>query len=467
MNASRNLFSITWYKNNASKLVLGGLVLLIGIFFYLLNVLYPIYLDDWFYSFNLANGKPIDGILDILESEYAHYYKWGGRVVLHSIAQFMLWLGESWANVLNTLAYLSLVLLMYSVANKGNKTNLVLFLFVNIFIWFSLPSLSQNLLWTTGSANYLWGCLILFSFIWFYVSSYIGDGQKDTLFQRLGLFCLGVFAGWTNENMGVALIFFLFGLLALLRLQKRDIPKWMILGLIGAVVGCAFMLLAPGNAIRSKNDLWVAHHLREANLSFYFYRFVTVVKLSFVYILIPCVIYLLSLVLCWLKGKREKKKEYLSLSLLLFSSSIVATCVMAGAPMFPERTWFGILILLITAWGVLFANIDLSGKKVGIASYTVFTVAFIIYLISYFENYSELARFSEMCQRRDIMIETEKRKGIEDIVITDELFKQKDSRLIVLDLQDWLVIDPAWDTRLGKYKGVKTIIVKENKANPF
>lgn len=450
-------------KEGAPRFTFYGVVFLVGIFFLILNTLYPVYLDDWHYSFNLAEEGKLTGITDILKSQYEHYFSWGGRSVLHSIAQLLLWVGEPWNDLLNTLAYIFFVLLIYNITNKGNKTNTILFLYINIFIWFSLPSLSQNLLWTTGSANYLWGGLLVFCLLYYYTSYYLKDEIKASKGKAIGIFLLGILAGWTNENVGIALIFFLIGLFILLKLQKRQIPLWMITGLVGATIGCAFMILAPGNAIRSKNDLWVAHQLEEADLSFYFYRFVTVTKLAYKYLFIPCVIYFILLTLYWLKAKEMKKKEKLQLSLLFFFTAAVATIVMSGSPMFPERAWFGILIFLITGAMILYANIDFSSRVLGIANGIIFFAVLITYVASYKINYDELSKFSKVCDRREQIIKKEKSKGIQDIIVADTEFKERESCLVVLDLQDWMMIDPGWDTRLGKYYGVNSVTF-ENKS---
>lgn len=463
MDILKKIIQACMEKEGAPKFTFYGVVFLIGIFFLILNTLYPVYLDDWHYSFNLIEGGKLTGITDILKSQYDHYFSWGGRSVLHSIAQLLLWIGEPWNNLLNTLAYIFFVLIIYNITNKGNKTNTLLFLYINIFIWFSLPSLSQNLLWTTGSANYLWGGLLVFSLLYYYTSYYLADNSHASKGKPIGIFLLAILAGWTNENVGIALIFFIIGLCILLKLQKREIPLWMIAGLIGTIIGCAFMILAPGNAIRSKNDLWVAHQLRETDLSFYFYRFVTVTKLAYSYLLVPCSIYFILIIVYWLKAKKRQKKEKLQLSLLFFFSAAIATIVMSGSPMFPERAWFGILVLLIAGAMILYANIDFSTRSLSIINCTIFIIILIVYIISCKINYDELYNFSEVCDKREQIIKKEKSKGIQDVIVADTEFRERESCLVVLDLQDWMMIDPGWDTRLGKYYGINSVTF-ENKS---
>ncbi|WP_320911860.1 DUF6056 family protein, partial [Eisenbergiella porci] len=70
---------------------------------------------------------------------------------------------------------------------------------------------------------------------------------------------LGVLAGWCNENSsGGGLLMVLLCLGFYLYEQKKNnagsgrlLKPWMVTGLIGQAVGLAFMVLAPGNAVRA------------------------------------------------------------------------------------------------------------------------------------------------------------------------------------------------------------------------
>jgi hypothetical protein len=234
------------------NIILASVLLFIGI--YALNYYFPIILDDWTYSMN-ARGTKITGLSEILEYQYLHYFNWGGRSVVHAIAQIMLASGVFWGDVVNSIGYITLVLIIYYIANKGNESNLSLFIGINLLTWFLVPALVENILWITGSANYLWGTLLILSFLSFYCAAFLSGKYKDGWMKRIGVFFLGVLAGWTNENMSVAMIFFLICLILLTKKENKAIPKWMIFGLAGAIIGCAFMLLAPGNYVRNKVEV--------------------------------------------------------------------------------------------------------------------------------------------------------------------------------------------------------------------
>lgn len=452
-------------KNNISNILLVLAVVLIGVFFYIMNVLYPIYLDDWFYSFTFSGSKRISSFWEIFQSQYEHYFQWGGRSVVHTIAQILLWVGNPWADILNTLAYILLIWLMYSISNKGNNPNPILFLLVNIFLWFMLPSLSQNLLWLTGSANYLWGCLIVFVIIYSYISYYFDQNKKENTAKNICITIAGIIAGWTNENVAFALIFFLIGILILLKIQRISIPRWMIFGLVGVLIGFIIMMMSPGNFLRNKSELQAVHKITEITPSFYFYRFITILKFSSVYIFYPVLIYIISSVLYWKIGKSDRKKPVFLLSLLFFLSSIVATLVMAGSPVFPERVWFGIIVLMIVAIMLLLSNMNYTPVIMKVVSCAVFIVMFIFYISSGIMSVSDLERFRETYDRREHMIDEEISLGSKDVVIFDDLYEEK-TDLKIIDIRDWLIYErDDWAIRYGRYKGVSTIKIYDSEDN--
>ena len=64
------------------------------------------------------------------------------------------------------------------------------------------------------------------------------------------MFLLGIVAGWTNENTALSTIILTF-IFIIYYFRKKLIETWMVMGFVGAVIGYAFMILAPGNMERS------------------------------------------------------------------------------------------------------------------------------------------------------------------------------------------------------------------------
>lgn len=433
-------------------IILTSILLFLGI--YALNHYFPITLDDWTYS--MTEGRRV-GFADILPYQYVHYFNWGGRSVVHSIAQFMLASGVFWGDVINSIGYVILVITIYYIANKGNKSNLSLFIGINLLIWFLTPALIENIFWITGSANYMWGTLLILLFISFYCSAYLTGKSRDSWGKGTGLFLFGVIAGWTNENMAVAMIFFIVCLILLMKKEKLVIPRWMIFGLVGALVGCAFMLLAPGNYVRNTGELNTLSSDAEPLYMFYFYRFTSILKMSSWYVLIPTIIYV-AFLLFYLKFKREgNSKRILLLSLLFAITAGVATLAMVAAPIFPDRVWFAILIFLFIATGLLYANLDFSISYIGKPLIAIIGVATLVFIYSYWLSLSDFIRIRDIWAGRDSIVLAEKQRGVKDVIIygrfnaSDSWFVRPKTGDIPLDTIEWM------QNAYGRYMGVNTV----------
>ena len=102
-----------------------------------------------------------------------------------------------------------------------------------------------------GAFNYLWAYMLIFSFLIPYrilLSYTLGKRStppKLSLLCTLGLFVLGILAGWSSEFIIVA-IAFLLGLLVYMLYRKQQVPLWYIIGIIGLFVGFLIVFLAPG-----------------------------------------------------------------------------------------------------------------------------------------------------------------------------------------------------------------------------
>ncbi|MDR0825296.1 MAG: DUF6056 family protein [Prevotella sp.] len=454
---------MTQIKKAASEhkyIILISILLFFGI--YGLNHYFPITLDDWTYSM-MADGSRVDSLWDILQYQYVHYFNWGGRSVVHTIAQVMLAAGVFWGDVINSAGYVALVLTIYYITNKGNKSNLSLFIGVNLLIWFLVPALIENIFWITGSANYLWGTLLILLFISFYCSAFLTNQSHDSGLKRIALFLFGVIAGWTNENMAVAMIFFVFCLIILMRKEHQALPKWMIWGLAGAIIGCAFMLLAPGNYIRNAGEIESLNPgAAEPFYVFYFYRFTSILKVSSWYALIPTIIYVLFLLLYPKYKKKETDRRVLLLSLLFAVTAGVATLAMIAAPIFPERVWFAILVFLFLGTGLLYANLNFSLSYIKRSLYSIIGVAALVFFYSYWVSLNDFIRIHDIWAERDSIVLAEKQRGVKDVVIygrfraSDSWFVRPKTGDIPLDSISWM------QNAYGLYMGVNSVKVLDS-----
>lgn len=71
---------------NSEKIKVGIIFMTVFVLFLLLNILTPLYADDYSYSFSFATGERINNISQIIPSQIIHYYNLNGRSIAHILA---------------------------------------------------------------------------------------------------------------------------------------------------------------------------------------------------------------------------------------------------------------------------------------------------------------------------------------------------------------------------------------------
>lgn len=257
-----NRFCILENENTILLLILIFLIMLA------LNCITPmIFGDDYVYAFvwqkNQAINTPLpetarrlSSFQDLLISQWNHYFYWGGRTVAHIFVQLFAWIGKDIFNFFNSLMFTILLLQVTWIANEGrislkNVNHNIIILTFFIF-WFFTAGFSVVYLWMTGACNYVWTMVILLFFLIPYIRQYFEVKTvfcNKHVFEYL-IFCLGIISGWTNENTICWLICILgIWLFSLYKLNK--LHRWMLYGYIGFCLGYCFLILAPGNAVRT------------------------------------------------------------------------------------------------------------------------------------------------------------------------------------------------------------------------
>jgi hypothetical protein len=430
---------------------------LMFVLIYILNWLYPLFSDDWFYSFiyNEQNIR-VSSLSDIIASQYNHYFVWGGRNVVHAIDQFFLMNDFSVYCFFNSLVYTLFIYLLYKIANKDNTTNSSVFIVFSLLIWFLQPAFFETVIWKTGSANYLWGTFIILVFIYPYYLYYNNKGYAtDKYIRPVFFFFGGIIAGWTNENMSVAILFYIAGLVTLIKIERRPIPKWMIFGLVGAIVGCAFMLSAPGNYIRVDDAIDTYGWQNKSFFQVLFYNSRKAIG-HFVKYLLPILGMYFVLLALYIKYPKEivRKKNILYNSIIFLVTGFVALCAMIASPVFPTRALFGIIVFFLIPVGILYANIDMYKLYLKYVNIVLVTGALLFFSIGYYTAYKDLYTVNVFFRERELLIEEQKIKGIDSIVFTKAMPAIDEERYFIWDLTE----DPqGWTNKaFARYHGLKS-----------
>ena len=235
-----------------------------GALIYITNRLIPKMADDYAFSFiwdgktngNLAYGKHryrrVRKMKDLAKSQMSHYMTWSGRTVGETLNQLVLMKDDKLLyDCLNTGVILSqLFLCLFAGRGKISmkKVSPYLALMLTCGYWFGTPHLVATSLWMTGAANYSWPGLLQSAFLLPYGLQY-HDESFSIPCPAAAL--SGLLAGWSNEaGGGMALV---MSAAAVLRAKKKgQNTGWMVSGLVGASIGYALLMLAPGNFKRIK-----------------------------------------------------------------------------------------------------------------------------------------------------------------------------------------------------------------------
>lgn len=337
-------------------------------FFCLMNFLNPLsWGDDLLYAYvwepgvsfhrqAYLDGVRVDGWASLFESVRLHYLWWHGRLTAVFLNFWFMWAGKPVFNVLNTLAFLYLGVVVYWCGDGGrisfpSRWKALVFIYLSFWWFFG----TMPLLWLSGSCNYLWTACVLLSFLRFYVKDCMDDtGDAYTGYgygRQTLLFVLGVLAGATNENTVPAVALFI---LSMSFVRGRRMSDALVPGFVGLLCGYAVLLFSPGighrlfwefdmfsqdtvnlydtekavdNILSRKKDYaFIAQEIRKGNFWAYlpfqipgnFMRFVeTVVRYSLLVVL--------DVLGVFLDGNRRRKGTHMSLLAVGFLSVFVLT----------------------------------------------------------------------------------------------------------------------------------------------
>lgn len=216
-----------------------------------LNFLTPLIADDLEYLYKTQDFSTI------LQNEYTQYMTWTGRSIVHIIARIFLLMPKFIFNIFNSLAFAYLTLLIFYISRwtHNKKYSIGKYLLISVALWLFIPTFGQVFLWETGSANYLWGSIIMLSMIAIYHKAYLT--QSNSFLERyrvVGIILMllfGVVSGWCNENTSGGALLIVIMYVLVMKFKNNHFKPWMISGIVGMTIGLILMVSAPGNAIRS------------------------------------------------------------------------------------------------------------------------------------------------------------------------------------------------------------------------
>ena len=424
------------------------IIIFISIFLMMLvlNFLTPILADDYSYSLALDNTK-INSLMDIVDYQIWHYFNWGGRSIAHTIAQIFLLFPKWIFNIINSLAYLALVYLIYLHGRGNRKDKPLILLLIHLGLWFLLPVFGQSCLWLIGSFNYLWTTVIVLFFLWLFRK----NCENPSILKIIGMFLLGMIAGWTNENTSAGLIIILICYLFIEKItnKKQKINKFQISSLIGAITGFLLMILAPGNYARTE-----AFQDNSFILIKIIKRTISITNCAELFIL-PLIILLIILISIKIYNKKKIEMD----AYVFMFGGFVATYSMVLSPTFPERSWTGVIIYLIIACSILLYDLDKINRIYKYIFVDCCIVLFIIYIGQYIVLSTDINNLRNTWEYRINIINKQKKKKM----ITIDKYETYNIKNPAYGLSDIGADSDKWpNTSIADYYKIKSIKTDEN-----
>lgn len=383
-----------------------------SIFFFVVLILFSIILfvntktpmtgDDYVYSFLYQTPQRLTSFKDIFDSQCIHYRIWGGRSVVHTIAQLILFIDNSfYINIINSLAFMAFICLIYYYITNGKKASISILVVIFTLTWFLQPAFAETVLWITGSANYLWGTFIILLFLLpykLYHNKSVNTYKHEALFVIL-MFLAGIIAGWTNENTAAAMIAMATLFILYYRWEKASIPLWMYSGVIGAIIGYIIMIIAPGNFVRAENT--------SINGFLIAYRTLTYTQ-SFVNYLGVFNLATICLFFLYRKFKSQTSINIVPYIVILFTGVLISIYIMVASPGFPPRAWFGTITLNIIVFGIILFNLDTKLSFIRQIKNSISVFCIIALSFSFYDAYQDLTTIDSIWKERMSVIKAKK-----------------------------------------------------------
>ncbi len=360
------------FKLNTKKLFMG-LVIITFLVMLILNNLTPLLADDYVYLYKTKNW------FTILADEYNQYVTWTGRSVVHVIARIFLLLPKGIFNVFNALAYTIITYLVYrlTLQKQGEKYNSFRFITIQVLFWLFIPAFGEVFLWETGSANYLWGSLIILSFLYVYhreiIEEHVFTKTKLMIFL---MFALGILAGWCNENTSGGALLIVLGYLGWQFYTKRKLSLWMFTGVVGNIIGLALMVLAPGNKVRATyfaRSTWSLPRKAMTGIITIFEQMKENLSLFLVILILLLVLYAYI--------SQDKKRVYLSVVYFISGIATMLVLIISPTALTYGRSYYGAVLFLIIAF-----SMSLPNYKVNIRFFPIYSVLYVILVCTFLMN---------------------------------------------------------------------------------
>ena len=317
-----------------------GIIAAISSCFYRLNQITGYTGDDFLYHFIYRGEWPtkhisaIHNVFEWILSTINQTQMWNGRFIAQSLVQLFMQFPKKVFNVANTIVFIAVGLLInLLVRRRIRDVNPIYLLATYCAMFYFLPDFGRAVLWLSGSFNYLWMPLIYLGYFWFLRWQYLP--QKRTGIFTVFIILLAFLTGATNENIGpvfVILTYFYYVCSDNPRVKQYTYP-------------CTFSCLAGFILLITHNTGEAASEKGHA------FQIETIIRQLIQYdgVLLAIALSLILILSIQNHFRKIDLNNDIMIIGLLTAGALASVGALILSPQIPPRTYFGSVILLITA----------------------------------------------------------------------------------------------------------------------
>ena len=446
-------------NNKRKKLIFLMIIISVFGFMYILNSKTMLVSDDFPYHFIFErepseNTKLITNPLEIFGSMATHWQIWGGRVSVHALLQFVFMIGNDFFNIVNSLMFVLLGLLIYKHINNTKEIKLSWLVTIYATIFLFVPQPASTIMWKSGSANYLWSSVLILSMTLILKNYYENGKRKDNILNMILLFLFGLIIGCTNENTGCALIIVEILFLISYKIKYKHIPKWGITTLIGTIIGYIFLVSSPGNFKRT--DIMYPHISYSIENLFDYTLKIT--RLSYTYL--KELIIALVITSIFLYKDKDNIKDIIKnhcIQLIFFILAFISIYSLVISPAYPERCWMFSFVYLTIVIGINLTKIKLKNNYINKIVIVLMIIISLGSISEYSKAYYYIGETHDEVNKQIKEIEKQKAAGKKNIRVHG--IAQPEGRYNAFESNGYLNADPDnWvNVWIAKYYDVDTI----------
>lgn len=446
-------------NNKRKKLIFLMIIISVFGFMYILNSKTMLVSDDFPYHFIFErepseNTKLITNPLEIFGSMATHWQIWGGRVSVHALLQFVFMIGNDFFNIVNSLMFVLLGLLIYKHINNTKEIKLSWLVTIYATIFLFVPQPASTIMWKSGSANYLWSSVLILSMTLILKNYYENGKRKDNILNMILLFLFGLIIGCTNENTGCALIIVEILFLISYKIKYKHIPKWVITTLIGTIIGYIFLVSSPGNFKRT--DIMYPHISYSIENLFDYTLKIT--RLSYTYL--KELIIALVITSIFLYKDKDNIKDIIKnhcIQFIFFILAFISVYSLVISPAYPERCWMFAFVYLTIVIGINLTKIKLKNNSINKIVIVLMIIISLGSISEYSKAYYYIGETHDEVNKQIKEIEKQKAAGKKNIRVHG--IAQPEGRYNAFESNGYLNADPDnWvNVWIAEYYGVDTI----------